>query len=311
MCRLRLSAAPFSAFLIALVGCASAPVDPAAETVATTGDPAAAEERATTAAREEKAPEKPAEPARDRTVRETMSDRLRPASSPSTEGRAGDSAATAKLVAQLNDATRELATLRASNARLRGERATSPEAARADPAEEKLGATMRSYSQFKQELTGFLVEIEKMRTENGAASAQLKDAAAQLKEARAAVGRLENEIRTEKAARGRAEEATAKLREQLRNIAQALASAGLKFDTFAAGADSAARLETSESRLRANDRAGAGSKHVVKEGETLEKIAERYYGDSGKWRTISDANRGRLRLDGKLDPGTELDIPRR
>jgi nucleoid-associated protein YgaU len=48
---------------------------------------------------------------------------------------------------------------------------------------------------------------------------------------------------------------------------------------------------------------------VVKAGETLQQLAEKYYGDSSKWRTIFDANRGFVRLDGKLETGMELEVP--
>lgn len=301
---------PFAGLLIALAGCASAPVEPSSETVATVGEPVAGEQRADVAAAGPST-EKSSEPAREKSVREIMSERLRPASASAKESRTEDNPSTAKLVAQLNDATRELATLRATNARLRGERAPAADTARTDPVDEKLAASLRSYPQFKQELTGLMTEMEKTRAENVAMGAALKDAAMKSKEATTARGPIEEDLRREKASRAQAEQTVARLREQLRAIASALAAAGLNFDTFSPGGEPGARLETSENKLQPGSRANAGSKHTVREGETLEKIAERYYGDSTKWRLILDANRGRLRLDGTLDPGMELEIPRR
>ena len=323
MCRTRLSAALVPLILISLAGCANAPVESSGEpatTAATVGETPAAQEATTESATttvaartESSSAEKTAEPAtsplaRERSVRQTMYDQLRPATAPVRQTPGNETPAQSKLVAQLNDATRELATLRAANAKLRGERDSLP---RPDPADEKLTASLRSYVQFKQELSGFLADIEKVRTENAEMGAQLKEAAAQLKEAQASVSRIEDELRSEKLARARAESSAAKLREQMRAIAEAVASAGLKLDNVPASEPSV-RLETSESRLRAAAaRTAAPSKHIVKAGETLETIAERYYGDPSKWRAISDANRARLRLDGMLDAGTELEIPRR
>ena len=49
--------------------------------------------------------------------------------------------------------------------------------------------------------------------------------------------------------------------------------------------------------------------HVVREGETLSDISYRYYGSAGKWRKILDANRGVIKDENKLKPGTKLVIP--
>ncbi len=322
MCRFPISAATLTVCLIALAGCAGVPAEQSSETVTTVGEaPRAgetttettrpsAEQPAAEVARNERTPETNPAPTRERTVRETMSDRLRPAATSASESRA-ETPSTAKLVAQLNDVSRELAALRASNARLRGERAAESTTVRVDPAEEKLAASLQSYAQFKKELTGFLAEMEKARTENSALGAQLQEATSQLQQAKSAVDRIEHELQTERLAHARTEQSAAKLREQLRTIAEALASAGLKLDSLAPATEPSARLEINESRLRAASGSGAAAKHTVKAGDTLESIAERYYGDASKWRTITDANRGRLRLDGMLDPGTELEIPRR
>jgi len=154
------------------------------------------------------------------------------------------------LVAQLNEASRELATLRAANARLRAEKErpapassarVGESAAKADPVDDKIAASLKSYGALKQELAGFLADIERGRAENAAASAKLKDAVNRSDDARAAVGRLENELRAERRARTEAEQAASKLQEQLRTIARALAAAGLSVDKLAAGAESGGR----------------------------------------------------------------------
>lgn len=216
---------------------------------------------------------------------------------------------TERLVEQLNAATRELATLRASNAKLKvsAARPATPKVVREpEPTDAKLTASLHSYAQFKQELAGFFADLEKLRTDNAALSADLKEATAGSQAAKASLAKLESELQFEKDARAQAEDTITKLREQLRAVADAVAAAGLSFDKVPAGSAPTARLETSRARLQA---ATATRQHVVKEGETLESIADRYYGDATKWKLILDANRGRLPLDGAMPAGLELDIP--
>lgn len=48
--------------------------------------------------------------------------------------------------------------------------------------------------------------------------------------------------------------------------------------------------------------------HTVKDGETLQNIAFRYYGDSGKWYIIAEANKI-LNPFKELEMGTLIRIP--
>lgn len=48
--------------------------------------------------------------------------------------------------------------------------------------------------------------------------------------------------------------------------------------------------------------------HVVKKGETLRKLADRYYGEPGKWRVIAKANK--IKDPSKLKVGRKLRIPK-
>lgn len=153
---------------------------------------------------------------------------------------------TAKLLADLNDATRELAALRTQNARLRANldaggggrpaaAAPAPAAPRADPTDEKLAAAFKSYGALRQELSGLLAELEKARTESAAAAAKLRDVSARTDDSRAAVAKLESELRAERRAREAAEQKADKLQEQLRTIARALAAAGLSVEKLSEG----------------------------------------------------------------------------
>lgn len=49
--------------------------------------------------------------------------------------------------------------------------------------------------------------------------------------------------------------------------------------------------------------------HIVREGETLSEISNKYYGSAGKWRKILDSNRKTITDANKIKPGTKLIIP--
>ena len=51
--------------------------------------------------------------------------------------------------------------------------------------------------------------------------------------------------------------------------------------------------------------------HVVLPGDTLFRIAEKYYGDSTHWKKIRDANKTRIDPDGRIRAGQILVIPER
>jgi tetratricopeptide (TPR) repeat protein len=55
--------------------------------------------------------------------------------------------------------------------------------------------------------------------------------------------------------------------------------------------------------------AAAGRRHVVAQGDTLYKIAQRYYGSGAKWPEILEANRDQLKSENSVRPGMELRIP--
>ncbi|MCM8812258.1 MAG: LysM peptidoglycan-binding domain-containing protein [Candidatus Omnitrophica bacterium] len=53
----------------------------------------------------------------------------------------------------------------------------------------------------------------------------------------------------------------------------------------------------------------SGTIYTVKKGDTLEKIAARFYGDGSRWRPIYEANRDTLKSPNKIFPGQKLVIP--
>jgi nucleoid-associated protein YgaU len=52
-----------------------------------------------------------------------------------------------------------------------------------------------------------------------------------------------------------------------------------------------------------------GSSYTVQKGDTLEKISQRFYGTTKKWRRIYDANRAVLKSPDRVYPGQKLQIP--
>lgn len=155
----------------------------------------------------------------------------------------------AKLVEQLNEAARELATLRTANAKLRAERerttrtpaaettpAAAPAATKADPVDERLAASLKSYAAFKQEMAALLAEVERARKSSTERSADLKTATEQVRQAKAALARAEEDLRVEKRLRLEAETNAGQLRDQLRTIARAMSDAGLSADKLTSSA---------------------------------------------------------------------------
>ena len=57
-----------------------------------------------------------------------------------------------------------------------------------------------------------------------------------------------------------------------------------------------------------NDPAAA-STYVVKSGDSLSKIAKRFYGDGSKWKKIHAANADKIPNPDLIHPGLELTIP--
>jgi nucleoid-associated protein YgaU len=53
----------------------------------------------------------------------------------------------------------------------------------------------------------------------------------------------------------------------------------------------------------------AARTHVVAEGDTLTKISRKYYGTSGRWEDILNANRDVVKDEKSLVVGSSLKIP--
>ena len=251
--------AGIAALVIAFAGCAGVPTESADSGASPSGAAATAETTAPrsegSAARSAAATESKRAESSTASAASAKTDPDGPRSSwraerdSQREARAassGGSPDNARLLEQLNDASRELATLRAANAKLRAERAApaaassssaTTSAARNDPTDDKLAMSLKSYAQFKQEMATVFTDLERLRKENVALSSNLKSAVDQAEQARSAMARLEADLRSEKKSRAEAELAATQLREQLRSIARALSAAGLSVDKLAANAE--------------------------------------------------------------------------
>ncbi len=63
---------------------------------------------------------------------------------------------------------------------------------------------------------------------------------------------------------------------------------------------------TAEINVEHNDVYG---RYKVQSGDTLSKVAQKFYGDSAKYRQIFDANRDVLKDPNKINVGQELTLP--
>ena len=253
-----------------------------------------------------------------------------------------------ELSARLEETSRELATLRASYAKLSDAKpavASAQAGSTDDPAlkaqlaglEEKLATTLRDFTQLQEENTRLRADVTRTHDENTALAAQLKTAAAQNEQASAALAQLNTELLAQKDARARAEQQTASARAQLAVVLAkssdpkpTLADARETSATGAAAIAAPLRIAnappndappTAELRTnpaRVNKPAGAKPAapstpdvrvHVVKAGDTLETIAKKYYGDPARWTRIYSANNAQLSGGRPLKAGMELEIP--
>jgi nucleoid-associated protein YgaU len=270
----------------------------------------------------------------------------------------GKSGATdAALTARLNETTRELATLRASYAKLDAERARltaapaaslvpaagSPELAalssRLAETQEKLATSLHSYTTLKEETADLRVEIQQTKTANTALTTQVQSLTLQNSEARAALAQLNTELLAQKDARARASQEADAARSQLStvlaasrtpapaNLGEARTASASGVATLAPATLTAphlpdserpatARLSTSRERIAAAAADPSLAEppprtHIVAPGETLEKLAKKFYGNPEKWRILYAANNAQLSLGRPLKVGMVLEIPER
>lgn len=143
------------------------------------------------------------------------------------ENRAADGGTSRQLIARLNETTRELATLRASYAELQrqggqgtpGTGAPGPLQAQLVDTEEKLAASLRSYTDLQAEINRLRSELVRTRVENAGLSARVKAVTAENEQAQAALAQLNTELLAQKDARLQAEQDAETFRTELKMVA--------------------------------------------------------------------------------------------
>ncbi|MBI5689704.1 MAG: LysM peptidoglycan-binding domain-containing protein [Verrucomicrobia bacterium] len=224
--------------------------------------------------------------------------------------RAGGGAPALESAARLAEAQRDLTELRSRLARLEAERASKPpEAPRAT------AAAPADPQPLREENARLRADLERARSENSALAEKLQKAETRHAEARLEIDSLNVDLLAQKQARSRAEQATEALRAQLDTVlARGSSSPAL---TLSAARESTA-TSTAILHYPSSPRTGSGAgptppaeprprTHVVQPGDTLEKIATRYYGSPERWQAIERANQAQL-ANG-LRVGLELTLP--
>ena len=64
-----------------------------------------------------------------------------------------------------------------------------------------------------------------------------------------------------------------------------------------------------DDRLEAKKKAPEAQMHTVVSGDSLSKIAKKYYGDANKYNLIFEANQPMLKHPDKIYPGQVLRVP--
>jgi nucleoid-associated protein YgaU len=251
--------------------------------------------------------------------------------------RASGAANSTDLAQRLDEATRELATLRANEAKLQSEGSAPASGNIVSPQhvaelEAKLASSAREQAQLQEANARLRTELDRARAENATLAESLRSMTGRHEQAQAALAQLNAELSAQK--QTRAESATGAAREKDRIAAAretaapaavaaarpgqvglvSLQSARLpRADALATGGRSSVSAElrapSDKNSLAAPAAAKKTRTHVVKTGDTLEKIARQYYGTAERWPAIYDANATALSSGQPLRAGTELQIP--
>ncbi len=246
---------------------------------------------------------------------------------------------TATADQRLGGAVQELTELRASNARLQAERTTGQNLT--DPAvaakqitvlEQKLTAATQTSDALQTEVSQLRQDLERVRAENVALNEDLRRALQRQDETRTLLATREAELGAVAQARQQAEQlaeaARGQLQEALRgsNATRAPSTASTTPTTRApaasplqlaksppAGAvtgEMRGQFQAAETPVTIAPTSGAKLRvHIVKRGDTLEKLSRDYYGVPDQWHKIYEANIAELSTGRPLQPGMELTIP--
>ncbi len=214
-----------------------------------------------------------------------------------------------------------------------------------DLSDEKLAAALRAYTVQLAELDRLQKSLVSVDAERAAAAARADALASQLADAGKSTGerdvrvaQLEQDLAAVRSTSAATDGTLATLREQLRQTQDMAAAVGAENQSFRtrlalAGAPPAVAFVAPERPAPAVPAepaplalppaetpaatpaetpappAAEARIHVVAAGDSLTKIARRYYGSANRWNDILAANKGAIKNPNLLIPGTKLTIP--
>lgn len=210
--------------------------------------------------------------------------------------------------------------------------------------EEKLAASLRNFTQLQEDNQRLRTEVDQAHAENATLTSRVETITAQNVEVRSALAQLNTELLAQKESRAQSEQNVEALRTQLRAMAdqsrtEPAASLADARESAAPGARAieaplqmaqtntapvaAGRLSVDAAKLRAvaaiaaaadpgpdgPARKSASRTYIVRDGDTLEKIAAQFYGKPERWALLYSANNALLSGGRPLKAGMQLEVP--
>jgi chromosome segregation ATPase/phage tail protein X len=243
------------------------------------------------------------------------------------------------LATKLNETSRQLAALRADYAKLQAKRdRLSGEQSsggaeqitelknQLGQTEEKLAASLRNFTQLQEDTQRLRTEVDQAHAENATLTSRVETITAQNVEVRSALAQLNTELLAQKESRAQSEQNVEALRTQLRAMAdqsRTEPATSLQMAQTNTAPVAAGRLSVDAAKLRAvaaiaaaadpgpdgPARKSASRTYIVRDGDTLEKIAAQFYGKPERWALLYSANNALLSGGRPLKAGMQLEVP--
>ena len=220
-------------------------------------------------------------------------------------------AASAKSTADAADLKTQLDAARAQ--------AAAPTPAPADSSslladtQDKLATALRSFSVVQDENTGLHASVDKLNADNAALAQQLADAKASIASlqvqaaATAQIDPLRTQLRQEQDEAVRLSTENEQLRNRLAQTAPG--PGGLKPAPTRPGAGTDMLVPEKVAAPAPAPAAPEAKTYVVVDGDTLTKISRKFYGTSGRWQDILQANHDVMKNEKSLVVGSTIKIP--
>jgi nucleoid-associated protein YgaU len=225
-------------------------------------------------------------------------------------------AASAKGADETADLRKQLDAAKAQAAAPAPAPAPEPDTAKLADLQEKLDMSLRSFSVVQDENNQAKASLDKANSDNASLTAQLESARASTAslqaqlaasaQVAAQVDPLRSELRHSQDEAGRLAGENTQLRTR---VALQSPSPGSSRPAPMRPGQAPAVAAAAEVAPAPPAPAPAPRTHVVAEGDTLTKISRKYYGSSGRWEDILNANRDVVKDEKSLVVGSTLKIP--